>query len=642
MDLSFLEHARNDDPTCGATGYADRGREDERSGTSLHRIGGPIVDGRPRAELSDHVGPGHLGAGRLVTVDERLEKGSQCRFVVGRRLHPCVEADLAPLHQCRLEAESGRGDRLELTLRRQHGVEIRCHLGILFQGIAQRAVVAGPQEDEIAVAQGGGIIHRWGRLLDGSQAGGRLGRDGRGSAVVGCAAGHHCHDHDQPGLLKSHGHESTTGPHDTQAAWDHASVHTPLSDYDTQRLVGLERARRRATGLLAIMAGVFVSTFFMGEAAWVGFLRTTAEASMIGGLADWFAVTALFRHPLGIPIPHTAVIPNSKDGLGRNLAEFVRQNFLAPEQIVERIDGAHLPERLGRWLTEGSNADQLAGHVATTVGALAEGLDAAAMEDELERAVVDRLRSLPMAEMVGRGMEAAIVDGQHRPLLSAAIAGVAHAMEDNRQSLRKRLGEESPWWVPTPVDDAVFERAYTALGRFLDELAADADHEIRRTIDVRLAELAHRLRTDPELGAVVAARVEDLASHPTLRAWARGTWSELAGALVEASHSPDSRLRRRIATSLVDLGKRLESDDELGERANTWMRSLAPPLARVGRRELGDLIAATVEHWDTEDTSRRLELWMGRDLQFIRINGTVVGGLAGLAIHTTVFLLGGT
>ncbi len=362
---------------------------------------------------------------------------------------------------------------------------------------------------------------------------------------------------------------------------------------------------------------------------------------MIGGLADWFAVVALFRHPLGMPIPHTAIIPRSKDGLGRSLGEFVRNNFLAPDQILTRVREADLPARLGQWLHESDNAALLAGHLAATLGALAEGLDAEPVEDELERLVIDRLRSLPIAEMVGRGMEAAIAGGQHQPLMSAAISGVGQSMADNRVALRRRLGEESPWWVPNAVDDAVFERAYEALHRFLVELAADPDHEIRRAVDIRLAELARRLRTDPDLARLVNDRIEDLASHPELRRWARGTWSELATALAQASASPDSPLRNRIALALHRLGERLTEDADLRHRINAWIESIAPPLARVGQREIGDLIGSTIERWDPEDTSRRLELWMGRDLQFVRINGTVVGGLAGLAIHTVVFVLGG-
>jgi uncharacterized membrane-anchored protein YjiN (DUF445 family) len=293
---------------------------------------------------------------------------------------------------------------------------------------------------------------------------------------------------------------------------------------------------------------------------------------MIGGLADWFAVTALFRHPLGIPIPHTAVIPRSKEGLGRNLGEFVRNNFLASDQIVARLTAARLPLRAGNWLSNPDNADMLAGHLATTLGAVAEGMDADSIESDLERMVVDRLRSLPVAELVGRGMQAAIAEGQHRGVLTSAILGIASTMDENRTALRRRLGRESPWWVPDAIDDAVFARAYDTLHRFLEEMAADPDHEIRHTIDARLTDLAQRLQTDPELARLVADRVDELAEHPELRRWARGTWSQLATALAEASARPDSRLRKRIAVSLVQLGERLERDVTLQARIEPGSR----------------------------------------------------------------------
>jgi uncharacterized membrane-anchored protein YjiN (DUF445 family) len=413
-----------------------------------------------------------------------------------------------------------------------------------------------------------------------------------------------------------------------------------LSAYDQARLDTLVRARRRATALLGVVAAVFAATFSMGDATWVGFLRTTAEASLVGGLADWFAVTALFRHPLGLPIPHTAIIPSSKEGLGRNLGEFVRENFLAPEQLSERIEEAQLPLRLGQWLTQEGHADALAARAASLLGAVAEGLDAEAVEQELERFVIERIRSLPTAELLGRGLEAAIAEGHHRPLVSAAIEGIAAALDDNRPVLRRRIGEESPWWVPEAIDDAVFDRGYAILRHYLEDLAADPHHEIRQTFDRRLGDLALRLRTDPTLAEEVADRVERLTEDPELRTWARRTWSELARSVSEAAERPDSRLRIQMATAFEELGTRLVSDTDLRQRVEGWVRSFTPPLASLGRREIGDLIATTVDRWDPDDASRRLELWMGRDLQFVRINGTLVGGLAGLAIHSVVVLAG--
>jgi uncharacterized membrane-anchored protein YjiN (DUF445 family) len=412
-------------------------------------------------------------------------------------------------------------------------------------------------------------------------------------------------------------------------------VSIALSDYDLDRLQALQRARRRATALLVGVAVVFVLTFFLSDAAWVGFLRTTAEASLIGGLADWFAVTALFRHPLGLPIPHTAIIPRSKTGLARSLGEFVRHNFLSPEQLIERLEAARLPQRFGEWLSREDNAATLAGHIAVTLGALAEGLEPG---DEPEAGMGELLETIPIARWVGKGAEAAIAEDHHQPLVTTAIAGVAAVLEDNRDALREWVGDESPWWVPQPVDDALFNRAYEALRRFLLDLAAHPEHEVRRTIDQRLVEIARRLQADPELGRELNARLIEMIGRAEGIQELR---SALAGHLAEAGRSADSKLRLRMADSLRRLGGRLVTDEQLTEQVETWMRALAGPVARVGQRELADLIAITVDRWDPADTSRRLELWMGRDLQFVRINGTVVGGLAGLAIHTVVVLATG-
>ncbi len=416
---------------------------------------------------------------------------------------------------------------------------------------------------------------------------------------------------------------------------------SPSSDYDRDRAEELRRARRRASGLLLFATAVFASTFLMGDATWVGFLRSTSEAAMIGGVADWFAVTALFRHPFGIPIPHTAIIPRSKTGLARSLGEFVRHNFLEPSQLTERIRAADLPHRAGEWLSSGANADLVAGQIAAVVGAVAEGLDSEAVEDSLESLVLDRLHALPLAEMVGKGIEAAVVAGQHRGLMEGTIRGLASALEENRETLRRWVREQSPWWVPEVVDDAVFARGFEALLDLVDQVASDPTHEIRRTLDLRLVEVARRLQTDPHLAAIVSDRVDAVASHPEVRQWARDLWSQATAGLADAASRSDSPIRGRIATALGQLGKRLVDDPDLRTRVDAWLESLAPPLARVGQRELADIIAVTIERWDPEDTSRRLELWMGRDLQFVRINGTVVGGLVGLVIHTLVFVLGG-
>ncbi len=393
--------------------------------------------------------------------------------------------------------------------------------------------------------------------------------------------------------------------------------------------------------LLIAVTALFVSTFLMGDSQLVGYIRAFAEAGMIGGLADWFAVVALFRHPLGIPIPHTAIIPNSKEGLGRNLARFIVDNFLDPQDIVDRLHAADPARQFGEWVADPANARTISGHVATVAAGLSEGLASDTIAGDLERILNPQLRKLPFGQIAGRVLTATVEDGHHRPMIDAAVRGLAGVLVENREILRRRLGEESPWWVPEQLDDIVFDRAFGALVALLIEVSNDGAHPLRLTVEEQLGELAERLATDELLDAVIADRVSDLLESDEVREWIRSQWTAVARAVSDAADRPESELRESIAIALAGFGDRLGADPELSARIDGWLVSLAGPLATAAREEAGALIQATVDRWDADETSRRLELWMGRDLQFVRINGTLVGGLAGVVIHSIALLLGG-
>ena len=410
---------------------------------------------------------------------------------------------------------------------------------------------------------------------------------------------------------------------------------------DEVALEQLRIVRRRATLLLAAVALVFVATFWMPDTTATGYLRAFAEAGMIGGLADWFAVVALFRHPLGIPIPHTAIIPNSKEGLGRNLATFIVRNFLDPSLIAERLEHADPARSLGRWLTDQDNARAVSGQVAAVAAGLAEGLASDEVRTDLENVLKPQLGRLPYAQIGSRILETTVEGGHHRPLIDAGIRGIVDAMVANRSVLRQRLGDESPWWVPEQLDDAVFDRAFAALVTFLLEVAADADHPLRKTIEAQLSVLSDRLESDEALNAQVAMRMGELIETPEVGEFFDAQWRAIARAVAEAAERPESELRESIAVALTGFGQRLAADSALAERVDGWIISVAGPIAGAARREIGSLIEVTVDRWDTQDASRRLEIWMGRDLQFVRVNGTLVGGLAGLLIHAAVLAFGG-
>lgn len=409
---------------------------------------------------------------------------------------------------------------------------------------------------------------------------------------------------------------------------------------DDRRRAGLVSARRRATLLLAGVTGVFVATLFMGDAAWVGFLRATAEAAMVGGIADWFAVVALFRHPLGLPIPHTAVIPRSKDGLGANLATFVADNFLDPDDLADRLESADLAARAGTWLATGDNASGAARRLAEVVVTFVDDLDADRVGAGFVDAAVSTLDRRATVQLAGRGLEAAITDGHHNEVLTTALLGVRAAIADNEAVLRRRLYEESPRWVPPALDDIVFDRAAAGLTSFLTEVARDVDHPLRHVMYTRLQDLATALQSDEAAADSLRQRLRGLADNPVVAAWASQTWEDVAASLRTSAQDPDSRLRRILQQRLEELADRLQHDEAVRASINEWVAAAAPAVAQESRSEIASLVAATVDRWDPDETSDRLELWLGRDLQFVRINGTVVGGLVGLVLHTITVLAG--
>jgi uncharacterized membrane-anchored protein YjiN (DUF445 family) len=419
---------------------------------------------------------------------------------------------------------------------------------------------------------------------------------------------------------------------------------TPLavSLDDPERARDLARMKRLATGLFLVAAAVFLTCVLLGEetGAWVGYVRATAEASMVGALADWFAVTALFRHPLRLPIPHTAIIPRKKDQIGASLGAFVQENFLTRAVVEEKLTTIDVPGRLGAFLTAPGRAERLAGDASAVVTALTHLL----RDEDLEPAVaaiVDRkLHQTPAAPILARVLELVVEGDRHQEVLSAALRLLSRFLQENRLVFRAQLGDASPAWVPDWVDDRVFDRVFAGLQGFLEEVGADPRHELRRSYDARLRAYVHALRTDPDTAARIEDLKKELLEHPAVRTWSGSLWTNAKNAVLAAAADPDSELRTRVAGMINQLAQSLQTDPTLRELVQRHTHTIAGYLVERFSGDLADLVSSTVARWDTEETSRRIELQVGRDLQWIRVNGTVVGGLAGLVIYTIAQLLG--
>jgi uncharacterized membrane-anchored protein YjiN (DUF445 family) len=407
-----------------------------------------------------------------------------------------------------------------------------------------------------------------------------------------------------------------------------------------ERLRALRRMKAIAGGLLLVAAIVYVicRTVGDGHGPW-GYVQATAEASMVGGLADWFAVTALFRHPLGLRIPHTAIIPRKKDQIGAGLAGFVNDYFLTTEIIGERVAAAEVPRRVGEWLADPVHARQVAAELSAAIGGLANVLH----DDELRNAVAafadQRLRELDAAPLLARVVDAMCDSTQHQALLTSALQATMRFLDENRGIFRQRLAVESPEWVPEWVDDRVFAKGFTALQSFLADVTVDPDHELRHNYDRQLRAFAERLRTDPRQQARVEDAKRQLLDHPSVRTWLAGLWGTGKALLVDGAADPDSQLRHGIQNLTGRAGQALRDDADVAARAEQALQRVSTHIVTHYADDLAAVISSTVQRWDSDETSRRLELQVGRDLQFIRINGTVVGALAGLVIYTLTRLL---
>jgi uncharacterized membrane-anchored protein YjiN (DUF445 family) len=410
---------------------------------------------------------------------------------------------------------------------------------------------------------------------------------------------------------------------------------------DPERARDLIRMKRLATGLFLLAAAVFLGCVLLGgdAGAWVGYVRATAEASMVGALADWFAVTALFRHPLGLPIPHTAIIPRKKDQIGASLGTFVQENFLTRSVVETKLTTIDVPGRLGGFLASPGRAERLAGDAGAVVTALSELL----RDEDLEPAVADlvdrKLHATPAAPAVARVLELVVEGDRHQEVMSAALRGLARFLQENRLVFRAQLGDASPSWVPDWVDDRVFDRVFAGLQGFLEEVGSDPRHELRRSYDARLRAYVHALRTDPDTAARIEDLKKELLEHPAVRTWSGSLWTNAKNAVLTAAADPESELRARLAGVIRDGARLLQTDPTIRELVQRHSHTIAGYLVERFSTDIADLVSSTVARWDTDETSRRIELQVGRDLQWIRVNGTVVGGLAGLVIYTIAQLL---
>jgi len=409
---------------------------------------------------------------------------------------------------------------------------------------------------------------------------------------------------------------------------------------DAAREARLDTMRRRASGLLVVVAAVFVAARLLeGTHPWLGFVRATAEASLVGGLADWFAVTALFRRPLGLPIPHTAIVATQKDRIGRILGTFVERHFLAPSVVVAELDTLRLAERAAQWVAAPENSGRIAKQLVTGLAKTIEALPEAEFRTLIHDSAVARLQATRVAPVLGNVLALVTGDNRHHELLNALLNLVAQALDDNRETIRRKIRAGSPWWVPGVVDEAIFQKIIVALQGLLRDVRQDPRHPVRRKFDAALRQFIDRLQHAPEVMAKAEALKEQVLAHPVIDELAASLWDGVRRAAVRYRTHPDDPSREALERGIAAAGESLLGNEALLHDLDRFVTSVVATVVEEHRHEAAELIARTVSGWDPDVAVRRLELAVGSDLQFIRINGTLVGGLVGLLIHTVSVLL---
>ena len=409
----------------------------------------------------------------------------------------------------------------------------------------------------------------------------------------------------------------------------------PLSRFNPAQ-PGAAGMKAAATGLLVVMGLVFVAARALEPAhPWAAWVKAFAEAGMVGGMADWFAVTALFRHPLGLPIPHTAIIPRNKDRIGESLATFLKENFLIAPVVARRMRNIDLAGAAGRFLQAPAGQEtRIRNGASRLIGDLAESLDDERLGGLVKGAISSRLKAMEVAPLLGHALASAINDDRHVPLLEAAIRWMARALEANEQLIREMVHNKANWVLKIAgIDSRIADAVVDGLRKLTAEMGTDPNHPVRIKIEQALVDLANDLQTRPETQARVEAMKNELLANRSIGLWIDTLWQKGRAAIIAAARNPDAAMAGKMGEVLKSMGQSLEQDPRMRRAINQFARRAVAGMAASYGSSIVKLVSETVRSWDARTVTNRLESAVGRDLQYIRINGTLVGGSVGLVLH---------
>lgn len=420
----------------------------------------------------------------------------------------------------------------------------------------------------------------------------------------------------------------------------------PSSEVEAERRRQLKKYKRIATGLLVLAAVIFLACSWWqsqpgGAPVWVGYVRAAAEAGMVGGLADWFAVTALFRYPLGLKIPHTALVLNKKDQVGEQLSGFIGDNFLNAELITEKVSKANVPEKIGHWLAEEDNALKVSHEAGKLTANAVRAINPTEAEAVIQAQLIDSLAEPEWGPPAGRLLAGLIEDGKVEPVVDEIINWGHAKVLTMEETVVTTIDERMPSWAPRFAKSLVGEKVYKELVNWTTEVKYNKDHEARHAIRRNLAQFAQDLQDDPKMIERVESIKRDIMGSTPVQGAAASIWKQTAATIIAQAEDPDSMLRAKVTQLCIDWGTNIQTDPQLRASLDKRIQGTVRFLADNYSGEVTSIISETVERWDAEEASEKIELMVGKDLQYIRFNGTGVGALAGLVIYAVNHMLFG-
>ncbi|MGC4129439.1 MAG: DUF445 domain-containing protein [Bergeyella sp.] len=406
---------------------------------------------------------------------------------------------------------------------------------------------------------------------------------------------------------------------------------------DLEKKKQLRKYKAFATGLFVLMAVIFIITTVMqktNDSHWIGYVRAFSEAAMVGALADWFAVTALFHYPLGLKIPHTNLIQNSKERIGDNLGNFVVENFLSPQNIRPYILKLKISVFVGEWLSKNKNQEVLINETSEIVLNILRKLDDESVVRFISRKAGEMTSELNISQIVGSGLEYVVEKNEHQKLITNLSKQIKEYVLQNHEMVRERVKKESFTLIPKFVDDAIADKITKGLSNYFEEVEQDENHSLRSEITQKLELFASELKTENRWKEDFQNLKNNFLQEEKLNSYASDIWDSIKKTITEELSKEDSPVKNYIRRNLNELSQNLQNDEQLQYKIDHWIRVTAYKYILKNTHQFGSLISSTVGNWEGKELSRKLELEVGKDLQFIRVNGTLVGSLVGLVIYT--------